>query len=231
MTMGLRFPGLSDLASPVTVPSPSSPAGMTPTPASSPESGTTTRACRYACRRCAAMLCRHAMPHVRSRLCGLAASHATGLLMRLRHTVRGLSETCLPLPPPDVPALQAARRAAIEAARGAQRWGLVLGTLGRQVLLWGKAKRAAPAWPLAEVFSMPVPDSMVDGFVPVCGKLFCRCLAIPSLTHSLPLTTHYPSLPCPCLLYLIAGQPAYPRAAEEAVRAAGPAIRHGAAVG
>lgn len=29
--------------------------------------------------------------------------------------------------------LQAARRAAIEAARGARRWGLVLGTLGRQV--------------------------------------------------------------------------------------------------
>lgn len=43
------------------------------------------------------------------------------------------SPSALPSHHPCALRLQAARRAAIEAAQGAQRWGLVLGTLGRQV--------------------------------------------------------------------------------------------------
>ncbi len=68
--------------------------------------------------------------------------------------------------PFDRPFLQAARRAAIEAARDAQRWGLVLGTLGRQVgygsnglaLQYGQSS-IHHAWtcsPLSHLFGLPL---------------------------------------------------------------------------
>ena len=123
--------------------------------------------------------------------------------------------------------LQAARRAAIEAARGARRWGLVLGTLGRQVRR--RACCGQPALRQAELTAAPKPRLLLFGqqglwqLVALSGPA-CR-LPRPLLKlPPTPGTSHTrPARPT--------GQPSHPGPAQGAAGAAGAAIRHGAAVG